>query len=107
MSGHIYSEEGAKVLALSGAWNSHLDMVKCDAEGDPLPDAPTTRLWQVRAVWCSSQGTFPSAASQCRMLPPALVSGGLVLPKSFPAYLYTTAEGSSPPRCYALGYTQL
>ena len=49
VAGHIYSEEGAKVLALTGAWNSHLDMVKCDAQGDPLPDAPTTRLWQVRA----------------------------------------------------------
>ena len=47
VSGHIYDEEGRKVLALSGAWNSHLDMVKCDEEGDPLPDAKTTRLWQV------------------------------------------------------------
>jgi hypothetical protein len=47
VSGHIYNEDGGKVLALSGAWNSHLDMVRCDEDGDPLPDAQTTRLWQV------------------------------------------------------------
>ena len=47
MSGHIYTEEGKKVLALSGAWNSHLDMQPCDDEGDPLPGSKTTRLWQV------------------------------------------------------------
>ncbi|KAK9817890.1 hypothetical protein WJX72_003822 [[Myrmecia] bisecta] len=45
VSGHIYTEEGRKVLALAGKWNSHLDMVKCDAEGDPLPGAETVRLW--------------------------------------------------------------
>lgn len=48
VSGHIYDEEGKKVLALSGAWNSHLDMVKCDEEGDPLPDAKTVRLWECK-----------------------------------------------------------
>ena len=37
VSGHVYTEEGKKVLALSGAWNGHLDMQPCDAEGDPLP----------------------------------------------------------------------
>ncbi len=37
------------MLALSGAWNSHLDMVKCDEEGDPLPEAKTIRLWEVRS----------------------------------------------------------
>lgn len=47
MSGHIVSEQGVKVLALAGAWNSHLEMVKCDGEGDPLPDAETVRLWTV------------------------------------------------------------
>ncbi len=47
VSGHVYDEEGRKVLALSGAWNSHLDMAKCDEEGDPLPDAKTIRLWEV------------------------------------------------------------
>ena len=47
VSGHIYTEEGKKVLALAGAWNSHLDMQPCDEEGDPLPGSKTTRLWQV------------------------------------------------------------
>ena len=46
VSGHVYTEEGKKVLALSGAWNGHLDMQPCDAEGDPLPGSQTTRLWQ-------------------------------------------------------------
>ncbi|KAK9806522.1 hypothetical protein WJX73_006646 [Symbiochloris irregularis] len=45
VSGHVISAEGKKVLALDGAWNSHLDMARCDEEGDPLPDAHTTRLW--------------------------------------------------------------
>ena len=35
------------MYALRGAWNSHLAMVKCDAEGEPLPDAPTVDLWKV------------------------------------------------------------
>ena len=48
VSGHISSEEGVKVLALSGAWNSHLDMAPCGPDGDPLPGAQTTRLWQAR-----------------------------------------------------------
>ena len=46
VSGHVYTEEGKKVLALSGAWNGHLDMQPCDAEGDPLPGSQTTCLWQ-------------------------------------------------------------
>ncbi|CAK0751111.1 hypothetical protein CVIRNUC_002043 [Coccomyxa viridis] len=48
VSGHVYTEEGKKVLALSGAWNGHLDMQPCDAEGDPLPGSQTTRLWQCK-----------------------------------------------------------
>ena len=48
VSGHVYTEEGKKVLALSGAWNGHLNMQPCDEEGDPLPGSQTTRLWQVR-----------------------------------------------------------
>ena len=47
IAGHITNEEGEKVIALSGKWNSHLDMVKCDEAGEPIPDAPTTRLWTV------------------------------------------------------------
>ena len=35
------------MLALAGAWNSHLDMQPCDEDGDPLPGSKTTRLWQV------------------------------------------------------------
>ena len=46
VSGHVYTEEGKKVLALSGAWNGHLDMQPCDGEGEPLPGSQTTRLWQ-------------------------------------------------------------
>ena len=42
-------------MALTGAWNSHLDMARCDAAGDPLPGAAATRLWQarMRARFCS------------------------------------------------------
>ncbi len=64
MSGHIYTEEGKKVLALSGAWNSHLDMQPCDEEGDPLPGSKTTRLWQVHA--CSASSAPCSEQSLCR-----------------------------------------
>ncbi|KAK9843175.1 hypothetical protein WJX74_008032 [Apatococcus lobatus] len=46
ISGHIITETGKKVIALSGKWNSHLDMVKCDEEGDPIKDAETIRLWE-------------------------------------------------------------
>ena len=35
------------MYALQGAWNSHLSMVRCDADGAPLPDAPTVELWKV------------------------------------------------------------
>ena len=48
MTGHIFDEDGRKVYALQGAWNSHLTMVRCDAEGTPLPDAPTVELWKAR-----------------------------------------------------------
>ena len=47
VTGHIFDEEGRKVYALQGAWNSHLSMVRCDADGAPLPDAPTVELWKV------------------------------------------------------------
>lgn len=47
VTGHIFDEEGRKVYALQGAWNSHLSMVRCDAEGAPLPDAPMVELWKV------------------------------------------------------------
>lgn len=35
-------------MVLSGKWNSHLDACKCDADGDPLPDATPIRLWTCR-----------------------------------------------------------
>jgi len=54
VTGHICDEEGRKVYALRGAWNSHLTMVKCDAEGEPLPDAPTVDLWKVGPLTYSS-----------------------------------------------------
>lgn len=60
VSGHVVSAEGKKVLALDGAWNSHLDMARCDAEGDPLPDAHTTRLWNVRPPSSCMHGSSPS-----------------------------------------------
>ena len=41
------SRDGTKQLALSGKWNSHLDMQKCDEEGDPLPGSELVRLWTV------------------------------------------------------------
>ena len=45
--GHISTPEGKKVLRLSGLWNSRLDMVPCDEEGEALPDATPTNLWTV------------------------------------------------------------
>ncbi|KAK9830605.1 hypothetical protein WJX81_004342 [Elliptochloris bilobata] len=48
VTGHIFDEEGRKVYALQGAWNSHLSMVRCNAEGEALPDAPTVELWKCK-----------------------------------------------------------
>jgi hypothetical protein len=50
VSGHIKSPEGKKIMALGGKWNEYLDAQRCDDAGDPLPDAPKTRLWQVDCV---------------------------------------------------------
>lgn len=46
VSGHILSAEGKKVMALGGKWNDYLDAVRCDEEGDPLPDAEKLHLWK-------------------------------------------------------------
>jgi len=35
--------DGQKRIHLSGKWNSHCDMVKCDFEGKPLPDMEPQR----------------------------------------------------------------
>ena len=50
MSGHIISAEGKKVMAVGGKWNEYLEGQRCDEAGDPLPDAPRKRLWQVRRM---------------------------------------------------------
>lgn len=52
-SGHILTEDGVKVIRVDGMWNSYLDMQKCDAEGEALPDEPKTRLWEVGQVLCT------------------------------------------------------
>ena len=48
ISGHIKKEDGTPVYALEGMWNEYLVAVKCDEEGDPLPDAEKLELWRVR-----------------------------------------------------------
>lgn len=47
ISGHVTDEEGKKRIALTGMWNSYLDMQKCDEEGTPLPGSELVRLWTV------------------------------------------------------------
>lgn len=48
ISGTIKNADGVPVLALAGKWNSYLDCMKCDENGDPLPDAEAIRLWTCR-----------------------------------------------------------
>jgi len=46
VSGHIADAAGGKRLAVSGAWNSHLDVTRCDPEsGEATPGAGRTRVW--------------------------------------------------------------
>ena len=46
VAGHISDAAGVKRLAVTGAWNSHLDVTRCDAEsGEALPGAGRTRVW--------------------------------------------------------------
>jgi hypothetical protein len=33
-------------VKLSGKWNKFVDAVRCDSEGNPIPDAPVKRLWE-------------------------------------------------------------
>ena len=49
VSGTVKNAEGVPMMALSGKWNSHLDCVKCDENGDPIPGEETIRLWTCRA----------------------------------------------------------
>jgi len=61
VSGHIKSPDGKKIMALGGKWNEYLDCQRCDEEGDPLPDAPKTRLWTVcplRLCFAASKSYF-------------------------------------------------
>lgn len=39
--------EGTKVMLVSGKWNSHCDVVRCDPDGNPAAGAETKRLWDV------------------------------------------------------------
>lgn len=48
INGTIKDADGKALLALAGKWNSHLDAIACDEEGDPLPDAEPVRLWTCR-----------------------------------------------------------
>lgn len=47
VSGFISSSDGRKRIALSGKWNSHLDMQKCDEEGELMPGSDAVRMWTV------------------------------------------------------------
>lgn len=46
IAGYVYREDGSKALYLEGRWNEYLDYAPCDDEGNPVPDAPATRVWQ-------------------------------------------------------------
>lgn len=48
ISGTIRTADGTPKLKLIGKWNSHLDCIACDENGDELPDAKPLRLWTCR-----------------------------------------------------------
>jgi len=48
ISGTIKKEDGTPVYALEGKWNEYLNAVRCDEDGDPLPDAETLELWKCK-----------------------------------------------------------
>lgn len=48
IKGTVKDADGVPRLALIGKWNSHLDFVPCDSDGEPLPDAEPTRIWTCR-----------------------------------------------------------
>ena len=100
MSGHIYNEEGKKVLALSGAWNSHLDMQPCDEEGDPLPDSKNTRLWQVHFLCFLTN--LDAADSPCIMLGQVRLTTGVVFSESVVGREFVENVGSSPKQTFSL-----
>eukprot|EP00882_Tetradesmus_deserticola_P007827 GHRQ01008239.1.p1 GENE.GHRQ01008239.1~~GHRQ01008239.1.p1 ORF type:complete len:474 (+),score=250.32 GHRQ01008239.1:231-1652(+) len=47
--GHVVDAEGNAKFAMSGKWNSHVDMCACNPDGTPAADAPLRRLWTCAA----------------------------------------------------------
>jgi len=45
INGYVYDEHDVPKLQLVGKWNSYLDCVECDEEGNAIPDAEPERLW--------------------------------------------------------------
>ncbi|WIA39040.1 hypothetical protein OEZ86_005186 [Tetradesmus obliquus] len=43
--GHVMDAEGNAKFAMSGKWNSYVDMAPCNPDGSAIPDAPARRLW--------------------------------------------------------------
>jgi len=44
-AGYVTDVDDKKRIKLSGKWNAYCDMVPCDEEGNPVPDAQLKRLW--------------------------------------------------------------
>ena len=88
------------MLALSGAWNSHLDMQPCDEEGDPLPDSKTTRLWQVQSLCLLTH--LVAADSPCILLGQVRLTNGVVLSESVVGRETVQNVGSSPKQAVSL-----
>ncbi len=63
-TGYVTDAEGVKRIKLSGKWNSHCDMVPCDAEGNALPDAEPKRLWTCNEKPKGDYYTFTNYAHQ-------------------------------------------
>lgn len=57
--------EDKKHIYLSGKWNSHCDMVKCDLEGNPLPDMEPRRLWTCKEKPANDYYSFTNFAHFC------------------------------------------
>ena len=65
VSGHIFAKDGTKKLVLSGKWNSHLDMQKCDEEGDPMPGSEPVRMWTVCILPACLWACLGTPATDC------------------------------------------
>ncbi|KAF5831000.1 hypothetical protein DUNSADRAFT_13756 [Dunaliella salina] len=75
-SGFVTDAEGKKRIHLSGKWNSHCDMVKCDFEGVPLPDMEPQRLWTNRERPANDYYSFTHFAHKCNSSEGIRVGGG-------------------------------